>query len=80
MLFFDNMALYAKKALQAASVVISIASGITAILPNPSPQASQALIVAHNILDVIALNINQNSQQDIQLPSALQGNNHAPSN
>ena len=51
-----------KKALQVATVAISIASGITAVLPNPSPQAAACLILIHKILDVIALNVNQNAQ------------------
>lgn len=79
MSLFQNIKDWFMKALKIAPVVISIASGITAVLPNPSPQASQALIIAHNILDVIALNVANNAPNNV-IPAPLQGNNNASNN
>ena len=44
------------------ALIISIASGITAITPNPDPDSHEAILLAHKVLDAAALNVHHNAQ------------------
>ena len=56
-----------KKILQVAAMVIGVATVATEIIPAPAAEAHELILIAHKVLDIIAINVTRN-----------QGDSYAP--
>jgi hypothetical protein len=66
MCLFDKFKNFFTCLARGVPILVTLSSLATAVIPNPAPgevgsTAYQVLTVAHKVLDVLALNINQNT-------------------
>lgn len=60
--FWQKMKKMGKCILKAAPIVISVASAITAVTPNPTDDA--IVIAVHKTLDILSLHVGYNAQDN----------------
>lgn len=59
--FWDKIVNFFKGASKIVPVLVTMASVATAVIPNPTPQTSAILNAVHQVLDIVALNVANNT-------------------
>lgn len=62
MCVFDKFKGFFACLIKGLPIVVTVASAITAVVPNPSPDALLAVQILHKVADTVALNVGENSQ------------------
>ena len=61
MCIFDTLTRWFGCLAKAIPMLVTASSIATAVIPNPSPETAAALVIVHKVLDVMALNVANNT-------------------